>query len=303
MHSLSLAVRTSLAVRQLPDAVGWLRGSGLEIVLLVTGAILFTRFATWLGGRIIDQIDANAAESDVLVRSEAAKHRHAVAQVVIWTVLVATYCVTAVMIVERLGVPVTGLVAPAAVAGVALGFGAQRIVADLLAGFFIITERQYGFGDVVRIAVPGAPEPLIGTVEEVTLRITRIRAVNGEVQITPNGQIVQVTNLSRDWARSVVDVPVPSGVELHRVTEILHAVGEQAYQDPAIRPMLLDTPTVMGVENLDVDRYVIRLVARTLPGRQFEIGRILRGRAGAALAREGIHVPAGLDTAEPSGTS
>jgi moderate conductance mechanosensitive channel len=292
-----------LAREPLTDVDRWARGSGLEIVLLVTGAILLTRFATWLGGRIIARIDANARETDALVRSEAAKHRHALAQVVTWVTLVLIYCVTAVLIVQRLGVPVTSLVAPATVVGVALGFGAQRVVQDILAGFFIIAERQYGFGDVIRIAIPGTGDPVSGTVEDVTLRITRIRSVDGEVMFTPNGQIVQVINLSRDWARAVVDVPVPASVDIHRVNEVLRKVGEEAYEDPELESLLLDPPSVMGVESIEVDQFEVRLVARTLPGKQFEVGRALRARIAAAFLREGIHLPTGLDTAEPTGTA
>ena len=291
-----------LATNPLTHVGPWARTSGLEIVLLVTGAILLTRFATWFGGRIIERIDANAREVDAVVRSEASKHRHALAQVVTWTTLVLIYCVTVVLIVERLGVPVTSLVAPATVAGVALGFGAQRIVQDVLAGFFIITERQYGFGDVIRIAIPGAGDPVLGTVEDVNLRITRTRSVNGEVMITPNGQIVQVTNLSRDWARAVVDIPVPSGVDVHRVNQILRRVGREAFDDPALHLLLLDPPSVMGVETISVSQFEVRMVARTLPGKQFEIGRALRARIAAAFVQEGIHLPTGLDTAEPTGT-
>jgi small conductance mechanosensitive channel len=290
-----------LAMEPLTDFGHWARGSGLEIVLLVTGAILLTRFATWIGGRIIERIDANARETDALVRSEAAKHRHALAQVVTWATLVLIYCVTAVLVIQRLGVPVTSLVAPVTVVGVALGFGAQRLVQDILAGFFIIIERQYGFGDVIRIAIP-ATEPVSGIVEDVTLRTTRVRSVDGEVMITPNGQIVQVTNLSRDWARAVVDVPVPAGADVNRVNEILPRVGEDAFEDPELHSLLLDPPSVMGVESISVDQFEVRLVARTLPGRQFEIGRALRARIAATFLREGIHLPTGLDTAEPSGT-
>ena len=102
-------------------------------------------------------------------------------------------------------------------AGVALGFGAQRIVQDILAGFFIIAERQYGFGDLVpRRRTSARPTGVTGTVEDVTLRITRMRTVNGEVVFLPNGQITQVTNLSRDWARAVVDVPLPATVDIER---------------------------------------------------------------------------------------
>lgn len=300
----------SIAVTRLPHAVTpladlelWARSSGLEIVLLVTGSILLSRSVGWIGGRITRRIDENAQESDALVRSEVEKHRHALAQTLTWVTTVLVYSVTAVLVVSRFGIPVTGLVAPATVAGVALGFGAQRIIQDILAGFFIVTERQYGFGDLVRLSLIGVPEGALGTVEDVTLRITRIRGVNGEVIITPNGQIIQATNFSRDWARAVVDVPVPASADVNRVTDILRRVGTASYDDPDLQPLLLDAPSVMGVETLGVDQLQIRLVARTLPGKQFEVGRALRARIAAALSAEGIRLPTGLDTAEPTATS
>ncbi len=287
----------------LTGIVTWARGSGLEIVLLVTGTILLTRIATWAGARITDRIDANARETDALVRSEASKHRHALAQVITWATLVVIYCAAAVLIAARLGLPVTSLVAPAAVVAVALGFGAQRIVQDILAGFFIITERQYGFGDLISLTVPGLSSPAIGTVEDVTLRVTTVRTVNGEVVITPNGQITQVTNLSRDWARAVVDVPVPTAVDVNRVSDLLRLIGNEAYQEPGVRRLLLDPPAVMGVQSIDLDQFQVRMVARTLPGKQFEVGRILRDRITAGFRREGIHLPADLETAGPAGTA
>jgi small conductance mechanosensitive channel len=278
----------------------WARGRGLEIVLLIVGAVLLTRLVAWLRDKITHRIDANARETDALVRSEAAKHRHALAQVITWTTVVVIYCATAVLVAQRLGIPLTSLVAPAAVAAVALGFGAQRIVQDLLAGFFIITERQYGFGDLVRLSVPSVASS-IGTVEDVTLRVTTVRTADGEVVITPNGQINQVTNLSRGWARAVVDVPVPATVDVNRVTDLLHKIGEEAYAEPELRQLLLDPPAVMGVQSIDVAQFQVRLVARTLPGKQFDVGRILRGRVAAGLLREGISVPAHMETIAPNG--
>src|SRR3984885_2846899 len=269
----------------------WVRGTGLEIVLLVTGTVLLPRIVTWIGGRTTDRIDANAQETDALVRSEASKHRHALAQVITWVTLVIIYCTTAVAIASRLGIPVTSLVAPAAVVAVALGFGAQRIVQDILAGFFIITERQYGFGDLISLSVPNSGNPATGTVEDVTLRITTVRTAGGEVVIPPNGQITQVTNLSRDWARAGVDVPVPVAADVNRVSDLLRQIGEEAYKDPGLRSLLLDPPAVMGVQSLDVDHLLVRMVARTLPGKQFDVGRLLRIRIAAALRREGISVP------------
>jgi moderate conductance mechanosensitive channel len=289
------------AIAPLDDLNQWARGDLLEIVLLVLGTILLTRLAVWARDRIVTRIDAHAQETDELVRSEAAKHRHIVAEVFTWAFLAVVYIVTAVLVVERLGVPLAGLVAPAALLSAALGFGLQRFVQDIGAGFFITAERQYGFGDVVRISVTGVSEPAVGTVEEVTLRVTRIRSVSGEVITTPNGQIVQVTNLSRDWARAVIDVPVPSAIEVGRVTDVLKHVGEQAWNDDELRKMMLDPPSVMGVERIEVDTFSVRMVARTLPGMQFDVGRELRARVASAFRYEGINVAAELDTGRATG--
>ncbi|MFD4460280.1 mechanosensitive ion channel family protein [Nocardia sp. NPDC058480] len=277
-----------LAANSGSEITSWLRSSGLEIVLLIVGAMLFGRFAAFLRDRVTTKIDSGFQTSDALVRTEAAKHRHALAQVVTWVVLTIVYVLVGMEVLRRLGFAVTGLVAPAAVLGAALGFGAQRIVQDILAGFFIITERQYGFGDVVEIAVIGSADPAEGTVEDVTLRITTLRNSDGEVIIVPNGQIVKVTNLSKDWARAAIDVPVSTQADITKINEILHEVCQKAYQDRRLKPLLLDEPSVMGVEDLSLDVMNIRMVARTLPGKQFEVGRELRVRVAAALRKEGI---------------
>ena len=289
------------AIAPLADLSGWARGNLLVIVLLVLGAILLTRLAEWARGRITTHIDARAIEADELVRSEAAKHRHVVAQVVTWAVLAVIYVVTATLVIQHLGVPLAGLVAPAALLSAALGFGLQRFVQDIGAGLFMTGERQYGFGDVVRIAISGVSQPVTGTVEDVTLRVTRLRSITGEVITTPNGQIVQVTNLSRDWARVVLDVPVPSAVDVSHVTEVLRRVGQDAYGDDRLRKMMLDPPTVMGVEKIEVDTFSVRMVARTLPGIQFDVGRELRARVASAFRQEGINVSADLDTGRATG--
>lgn len=289
------------AFAPLTDLGHWARTNLLQIVLLALGAMLLTRFTQWLRDRITERIDAHASETDELVRSEAAKHRHVVAQVLTWSTLAVIYVVTGMLIVGRLGVPLAGFVAPAALLSAALGFGLQRFVQDLAAGFFIAGERQYGFGDVVRLSANGVSQPVTGTVEEVTLRVTRIRSVSGEVITTSNGQIIQVTNLSRDWARAVIDVPVPASMDVSVVNGILQRVGEDAYKDDELRKYLLDPPTVMGVEQLDVETFSVRMVARTLPGRQFEAGRELRARVATAFRREGVHVAAELDTARSTG--
>jgi small conductance mechanosensitive channel len=287
-----------VAIAPLSDISEWARGRGLEVLLIIAGSVLLARFVSWTGRRITDRIDASVSNSDALVRSEAAKHRHSLTQVLTWVAIVMIYSISVFFVLERLGIPVTGLVAPATVLGVGLGFGAQRIVGDVLAGFFLITERQYGFGDVVSISVVGAAEAARGTIEDVTLRITRMRSADGEVVIIPNGQIVKVVNLSRDWARAVVDVPVPATADVNRVQDVLRGVGRQAFADERLHRLLLDEPTVMGVESLSLEEVNVRVVARTLPGKQFEVSRDLRARVALALSREGVTLRANAPSAQ-----
>ena len=275
----------------------WLSGRGLEVVLIIIGSVLLARFVSWIGSRITRRIDERYTQSDDLVRSEATKHRHSVAQVVTWMAISFVYIVATLKVFDYLQLPIGSLVAPATVLGAALGFGAQRIVQDILAGFFIITERQYGFGDTVQISVTGASEDAIGTVEDVTLRVTRVRSTAGEVITVPNGQINKAVNLSKDWARAVVDVPIPVTADIADVTEILRELGVAAYEEPRLRELLLDEPSVMGVESLEVDQLSVRMVARTLPGKQFQVGRLLRARIARALREQGITVTPQLDTA------
>lgn len=267
----------------------WIIGKGLRIVLLVLGAMLAARAITWAARRITKRFEAGFQSGDALVRSEASKHRQAVASVISWVLVVLLCVVVAVQITNILNVPVGSLVGPAAVLGAALGFGAQKVVQDLLAGFFIITEKQYGFGDLVKLSMMGAPEDALGTVEDVTLRVTKLRTADGEVFTVPNGNIVRSLNLSKDWARAVVDIPVPTTADLLLVNDVLHQVCEHALDDDTpLRELLLDQPSLMGVESIEVDTINLRMVARTLPGKQFEVGRRLRARVLRALAGAGV---------------
>lgn len=265
----------------------WIITRGLRIVMLLIAAVLAVRFVTWVAQQVTRQLDVGFAESDALVRSEATKHRQAVASVIQWVSIVIIAIWVIVQIGDVLQFSVGGLIAPATVLGAALGFGAQQVVRDLLAGFFIIVEKQYGFGDLVTLTV-GSTVEATGTVENVTLRVTRLRSSNGEVFTVPNGQIIKADNLSKDWARAVVDIPVSTSADLNRVNEVLHQECDRAMDNPLLGALLLDAPTVMGVESIAVDTVTLRVVARTLPGKQFEAGRQLRVLVIRALARAGI---------------
>lgn len=270
------------------DIGEWIITKGLRIVLLLIGAMLAARFVAWVAHQVTQQLDVGFAESDALVRSEATKHRQAVASVISWVSIVLICIAVVVQITDVLNFSVRSLVAPATVLGAALGFGAQQLVKDLLAGFFIIAEKQYGFGDLVELTILGSSTDAAGTVEDVTLRVTRLRSSDGEVFTVPNGQIVKSINLSKDWARAVVDIPVPTTADLNLVNDVLHEVCDHAQDDEALQAVLLDAPSLMGVETIEVGTVNLRMVARTLPGKQFEAGRRLRVLVVRALGRAGI---------------
>jgi small conductance mechanosensitive channel len=269
----------------------WILERGVPICLLLIGGLLAARFINWAARRIVRRIDAEYQESDQLVRTESAKHRQAVASVISWVSVALLFVVVLVEVTDILAVPIGSLVAPAAVLGAALGFGAQRLVQDLLAGFFIITEKQYGFGDLVSLTVAGIASPAEGTVEDVTLRVTKLRSTEGEMFTIPNGQIVKTVNLSKDWARAVIDIPVPTSADLNRVNDLLDDVAENALEDSALKALLLDKPQLMGVESIELDTVNLRMVARTLPGKQFEVGRRIRVLVLRALRRAGVVSP------------
>jgi small-conductance mechanosensitive channel len=275
---------------QVDDLSHWARGDGLEIVLLVLGAVLLTRFLAWGAEKLVARLQT-APGDPVAVASERDKHTYALVQALDRLAIAMVWFVVAALVLLRLNVPLTTLVAPATVAGVALGFGAQRIVADLLSGFFIISERQYGVGDNIQVSPPGAANGVSGTVEEVTLRVTRIRTLAGEVVVLPNGEIRQLVNRSKDWSRVIVDVPVPMSEDIDVAAEALRDMGKQLITEDRWRPLLLDEPRLLGVESVELTKVQIRVAARTLPGRQWDVGRELRRRSVLALQAAGIRIP------------
>jgi small-conductance mechanosensitive channel len=278
----------------LHDLSQWLLTKGLHIVLVVVFAIIVTRVIRWTAGRISRRL-TRGDERDVSVRSETVKHGQAVASVISSVAIALLYVVVAVDIANQLGLPLGSLVAPAAVLGAALGFGAQRIVQDLLSGFFLITEKQYGFGDLVELSVT-AGGTAVGTVEDVTLRVTKLRTSDGEMYTVPNGQIVKSLNMSKDWARAVVDVPVPTSADLSQVNDVLGGVAKAAMQSDGLPDLLLDEPSLMGIESIEVDTVNLRMVARTLPGKQFEVGRRLRSLIVTSFRRAGIATSGAVST-------
>ena len=286
----------------LDDISRWARGNGLEILLFAIGSVLVARFVHWVSGlyqaRLYQTIRAQMDQGGVL--PEHTKRARAMAQAAELAVTSVVYFVAALLILAKFGLPLSSLVPPATIIGVALGFGAQQIVADVLAGFFILSERQFGVGDLVQLAQPGQTTGVRGTVEEVTLRVTKLRTVQGELVFVPNSALRQVTNLSREWSRVVIDVPIPVSQDLDAATEVLREAVRELWDDPVWHDVLLGEPIVAGVENIEVDHLQLRVIARTLPGKQFDVGRALRLKIAIALQHAGIASAAPV-TASASG--
>ncbi|AVM64807.1 mechanosensitive ion channel family protein [Dietzia cinnamea] len=262
----------------------WLSNEGLEVVLLVLGAALLTRVIGKIARMWTGRIDAKNADKELW--SEESKHLHSLIQVLSYVAVAVLYVLFGIQILLRFGVNLVALVAPATVLGAALGFGAQKIVQDFLAGFFVLAERQYGYGDIVELTT--ATGVAAGTIEDVTLRVTRLRTLDGEAVIVPNGQIVTAVNQSQDWARAIIDVPVPNNADMDKAHEVLAEVCRDIVDDDRVGEYVLDEPSVMGVQSIKLEQTTIRLLARTKPGMQWEVGRRMRAVILRRFRQEGI---------------
>jgi small-conductance mechanosensitive channel len=201
---------------------------------------------------------------------------------------VMTFCVfglASLVALTQAGVDITPLLASAGVVGVALGFGAQTLVKDFLSGIFLVLEDQYGPGDFVDLG------PAIGTVEEVTLRITRVRDMSGIVWYVRNGEILRVGNRSQGWTLAVVDVPIAYNEDLDRIRRLVEQVGEQMDGDPAYDGVLFGTPSFAGVESVSGDAVFVRVTAKAAPDQQMVAARALREQLKRSFDQAGVRVP------------
>ncbi|GAA3927314.1 mechanosensitive ion channel family protein [Actinomadura viridis] len=187
-------------------------------------------------------------------------------------------------ILGQIGLNLTPVLASATVIGMAVGFGAQNIVKDFLAGLFMLLEDQYGVGDVIDVGTAK------GTVEAVTLRVTRMRDVNGVVWYVPNGEIKKVGNESQNWGRAVLDIPVDIGENVEKVKEILQSTADEMSVAPGWDEVILEEPSVWGVQALAGDAVIVRMVLKTAPGRQADVARELRERVKKSFDEANISV-------------
>lgn len=291
----------SAAPDWIEDNLGAVIGIPLRILVIVVAAMLVRALAKRAITRVVERI-LQPAEGEngrsrstrgpaVLQRdpSRADERREQRARTIgsvlssIVTVVIAVMGLA--MILDQIGIALGPLLASAGVVGLAIGFGAQSLVADYLSGMLIMVEDQYGVGDSVDLG------EAVGEVEHVGLRLTQVRDINGGLWHIRNGEILRVRNDSQDWARAVLDVSVAYDTNLETLFGVLEETGHALREDPQFEQVLLEDPEVWGVQSLDVDGIVVRLVVKTAPLKQWAVTRELRRRVKESLDAAGIEHP------------
>jgi small-conductance mechanosensitive channel len=199
--------------------------------------------------------------------------------------IVVILLITTFMVLNAIGVDIGPLLAGAGVIGLAISFGSQSLVKDIISGLFILFENQFGVGDVIRV------KDLSGRVEKMTLRIVVMRDVHGVVHIVPNGEITSVSNLTRAFSRAVMEIGVAYKEDVDRVIEVMRDVGRGMWEDPEWRPLLTEEIAVPGIESFGDSAVNIRVMATTVPLKQWDVAREIRRRIKKRFDAEGIEIP------------
>ena len=276
--------------RQTHHLLDWILDRGFNIVIIGVITIFLMRFTAALIRTIFILMRRTAA-----ARDEAATQRRlqtlssifsGVSQSVIFFIGMMT-------LLQQLHVNVTPILASAGVVGIAVGFGAQSLIRDLFSGFLILLEDQFSVGDTVRIG------EFAGAVEQITLRATRLRGLDGALTTIPNGSITTVSNLSKDWSRVVLDVEIDYAEDVDRAMEIALATAARYRQE--IPNELIEDPVMLGVDKMGFSGVTLRLVVKTAPARQFDLTRELRRRIKMAFDANGIRTPVAIQQVIRSG--
>ena len=260
---------------QNPAVLAVLRIAGVAIAAFLLARSL-RKAVTRLQGKVSDQTSPMRS----LQRTQTlAKVASSAGIVVVWAVVL-------VYTLSELGYNLAPLLAGVGVIGLAVGFGAQNLVRDVVTGFFVLVEDQYGVGDIIEVN-----QAVSGKVEQLTLRVTGLRAIDGTLHFIANGEIQIVSNQSKDWARAVVDVGVAYKEDPDHVRRVLEKVAADFREDASVGRNLYEVPEVLGVEMLGEYEVIWRMLADTKPGKQWQVARDLRERVKVAFDEAGIEIP------------
>ncbi|MCI0417926.1 MAG: mechanosensitive ion channel family protein [Acidobacteria bacterium] len=253
----------------------------LQIAVILVGSALLIRVVRSIADRLLKFVQ----DDDPLTTNQREQRAVTLAGIFKSVSKIVIVLVAGLTILGTIGINTAPLIAGAGVAGLAISFGAQNLIRDFISGFFILLENQYRVGDVIRAA------GVSGQVEDMNLRITVLRDLEGVAHFIPNGEIKVVSNLAKEWSRAVVNVGVAYKEDLDRVVSVLNRVGQELSRDPVFGPGILEPPQVLGVENFGDSQITLRIVTKTRPLKQWETARELRKRIKAVFDQEGIEMP------------
>lgn len=258
-----------------------LAGRLVEVVIILAISIVVYQLAKIIVRRIVNR---RIEEDDPLVKRLREQRAQTLGSL-FTNVLLIVVVTIAVLTVLDVFINIAPLLASVSVVGLAISFGAQSLVKDVISGTFMLIEGQFGIGDVVKVGETS------GMVEKITLRTTILRDLHGVVHIIPNGEITRVSNLTKTWSRAVIDVSVAYREDVDRVIATLRNLGSEFHADPQWGPLLIDPPEVLGVESLTDAAVVVRMTAKTLPLKQWEVARELRRLIKKRFEVDGIEIP------------
>jgi small conductance mechanosensitive channel len=261
--------------------VRWLVSSGLRVILILVGALVVVRLSAFITRRVEQAFQDN----DPSTMSEREKQAATLGKVIRNIARILVWSVAVMMILKELEIDIGPILAGIGIMGLAVGFGAQSLVKDFLAGMFILVENQYNVGDVIEAA--GAK----GQVEKITLRATTLRDLQGNVHIIPNGTIEVVTNRTRQWSRFVLDIGVAYKENVDEVMRVLKEIGDELAADAEFASMITAPLEVLGVQDFADSAVIIRVMFTTQPVKQWTVGREFRRRVKNTFDAKGIEIP------------
>ena len=266
---------------RLGEVAAWAATGGLRLLLIAAVAFVLVRVIGLMVGRFEQEVNAGAG-LEVLERAKRAKTLGGLVQNVLTTLVVI---VASLMILRELDLDITPILTGAGILGLAVGFGAQALVKDIISGFFMILENEIRVGDVVQIDTHG------GIVEDISLRTIVLRDLEGTVHIIPNGSVTAIMNRTKDFSYYVIDLPAAYSADTDEVIDVVRRVGAELRGDDAYGPFILDDLEVLGVDAFADSSVTIKVRIKTVPLKQWEVGRELRRRLKKAYDAAGIEFP------------
>lgn len=262
--------------------IPWLLSHGIRIVLIAVAAILLDKILTRL---IIRTVRASVKGDENTSPESEKKREDTLIRIFNGAVNILIIIIAIMMIIQEAGIEVGPLLAGAGIVGLAVGFGGQYLIRDIITGLFLMLENQYRIGDVVNI------EGLSGAVQDISLRKTTLRDLNGTVHHIPHGSITKISNLSKDFARVNLDMGVAYSTNLEHLIEVINRTGNELAADPAFMDAIITAPQFLRVNEFADSAIIVKILGDTKPLRQWEVTGELRKRLKIAFDREGIEIP------------